>query len=56
MRRQFADHAAWVRAELLPQARADPRLPAPLHAFRLSEMGLDLAPEAAIARAQSEFM
>lgn len=56
MRRQFADHAAGGRAELLPQARADLRLPAPLHAFRLREMGLDLVSEAAIVRAQPEFV
>ncbi len=53
---QFADYAAWERANVLPIARTDFRLPAELYAFRLEQVGIDLDPDALIRRAQTEFL
>jgi uncharacterized protein (DUF885 family) len=49
--RQLTDYDAWVRAVILPQARADHRLPPALYADNLKQYGLDLAPEELIRRA-----
>jgi len=54
LKEQVAAHDAWVRAELLPRARTDYRLPAEVYAFGLkATYGVDVPPDelAAIARA-----
>ncbi|MEE7559573.1 DUF885 domain-containing protein, partial [Xanthomonas sp. Kuri4-2] len=56
MARQLKDYAAWTRAQVLPKARKDARLPAPLYAFQLKQVGIDIAPQQLIQRAQLEFM
>lgn len=53
---QIAEHAAWVRREVLPQARTDMRLPRELYALRLEQMGIDIPPEQLIRRAHLGFM
>jgi hypothetical protein len=55
MERQFADYAAWERAEILPLARADFRQPPEIYAFRLRQYGIDLPPEELVARARRGF-
>ncbi|WP_434026941.1 DUF885 domain-containing protein [[Pseudomonas] boreopolis] len=54
--RQLKDYAAWTRAEVLPKAREDTRLPEPLYAFQLKEVGIDIDPRLLMQRAQLEFM
>ncbi|MCF3649803.1 DUF885 domain-containing protein [Synoicihabitans lomoniglobus] len=44
---------AWVRETVLPQARTDYRLPAPVYAQALRGFGLDIPPETLIQRAQT---
>ncbi|MBD8696105.1 DUF885 domain-containing protein [Stenotrophomonas sp. CFBP 13718] len=53
---QMKDYAAWTRAEVLPKARDDARLPAPVYAFQLKQVGIDIAPQQLMQRAQLEFM
>ena len=52
---QLADYNAWIRAEILPRARADYRLPAEVYADNLHQYGVDIAPEALMARALTAF-
>ncbi|RDE06344.1 DUF885 domain-containing protein [Sphingomonas aracearum] len=52
---QAADYVAWERANVLPIARADFRLPPEVYAFRLKQVGIDIPPEELISRAQVEF-
>lgn len=54
--RQLADHAKWVQEVVLPRTRTDPTLPRDYYAFRLRQVGIDIAPEALVARAQLGFM
>lgn len=53
---QMHDYDAWARRVVLPRARADFRLPEPLYAFRLREVGVDISPESLIHRAELEYM
>ena len=56
MDQQFRDYADWMRKDVLPVARTDTRLPPELYAFKLKQVGIDIAPEQLIQRAQLEFM
>ena len=53
---QLRDYAAWTRNEVLPRARDDAKLPAPVYAFQLKQMGIDIDPRLLMQRAQVEFM
>ncbi|AKK66244.1 DUF885 domain-containing protein [Xanthomonas translucens pv. undulosa] len=53
---QFKDYAAWTRKVVLPKAREDARLPPELYAFQLKQVGIDIAPQLLMQRAQLEFM
>jgi len=53
---QLRDYAAWTRAEVLPRARDDARLPAPVYAHQLKTVGIDIDPQLLMQRAQLEFM
>jgi len=53
---QLKDYAAWTRREVLPKARTDTRLPAPLYAFQLKRVGIDIDPQVLMQRAQLGFM
>lgn len=53
---QLADYDSWARRVVLPRARGDFRLPEPLYAFRLREVGVDISPESLIHRAELEYM
>lgn len=53
---QIADYAAWVRADVLPTARTDTRLPAELYALQLKQVGIDIPPQLLIQRARLAFM
>lgn len=53
---QLREYRDWTRAEVLPKARADARLPEPLYAFQLKGVGIDIDPKLLMQRAQLEFM
>lgn len=55
LEKQLADYEAWVRAEILPLARTDHRLPAEVYADNLHQYGVDISPEELIARALTSF-
>jgi len=53
---QLQAYADWTRSEVLPKAREDARLPAPLYAFQLKQVGIGVEPQVLMDRAQVEFM
>lgn len=53
---QMKAYADWVKTTVLPAARSDTRLPPELYAFQLKQVGIDIAPQELIQRAQLEFM
>jgi len=52
---QLKDYDGWVRSTIVPRARADFRLPEPMYAFNLKQVGIDIPPEQLIKEAQFEF-
>ncbi len=52
---QLKDYDGWVRATVVPRTRDDFRLPAPLYAYNLKRVGIDIPPEQLIKEAQFEF-
>ncbi len=53
--KQVDEWNAFLRAEVLPRARADYRLPPELYASSLRQYGVDVAPDALAARARVAF-
>jgi hypothetical protein len=53
---QLREYADWMRKDVLPSARGDTRLPPEIYAFKMKEVGIDVAPQLLIQRAQLEFM
>ncbi len=56
MEKQLKDYNAWTRAQVLPKARLDTRLPPELYAYQLKQYGIDIDPALLMQRAQLEFM
>lgn len=56
MEKQLTEYAAWERAQVLPLARTDFKLPPELYAFRLKRFGIDIDPALLVQRAQVEYM
>jgi uncharacterized protein (DUF885 family) len=54
--KQLKDYNVWVKQAVLPRSRTDFRLPEPLYAYNLEQVGLDITPRDLIGRAQLEFM
>ena len=54
--KQMRDYNDWVRAEVLPRARDDFRLPAALYENALHNWGVDASPESLIADATQGYM
>jgi len=52
---QLKDYDSWVRSTIVPRARQDFRLPEPLYAYNLKQVGIDIPPEQLIKEAQFEF-
>jgi hypothetical protein len=52
---ELKDYDAWVRKEVLPRAREGFRLPAEIYAHNLRNVGLGIAPEDLIRKAELEF-
>ncbi len=55
LRRQVAEYNAFLRAEVMPRAMTDFRLPAELYAYRLASRGVDMPVEELISRAKTSF-
>jgi hypothetical protein len=53
---QLKDYDGWVRQTVLPRARTDFRLPEPLYAYNLRQVGIDIPPEQLIKQAELEFV
>lgn len=56
MATQLKDYETWARSTVLPEARADARLPPELYAYQLKQFGIDIDPQLLIDRAEVEFM
>lgn len=56
METQLKDYGTWARANVLPTARTDTKLPPELYANSLKQFGIDIDPQLLIRRAQVEFM
>jgi hypothetical protein len=55
LKTQLADYDAWVRANLLPKARTDFRLPAEEYALNFEKYGIDISPEKISGMAHAAF-
>lgn len=55
MASQFNAYAAWIRTTVLPHARSEARLPPEIYAENLKQVGLDIAPQALISKAELEY-
>ncbi|GAB3346453.1 DUF885 domain-containing protein [Lysobacter tyrosinilyticus] len=56
MDKQLDEYAAWSKANVLPTARTDYKLPDELYSLQLKGYGIDIDPRVLIERAQLEFM
>ncbi|NNF15909.1 MAG: DUF885 family protein [Gammaproteobacteria bacterium] len=56
LKRQLTDYNDWVRAEILPRARADFRLPAVMYQDALTNWGVDASPQDLIQTATAGYM
>lgn len=56
LQKQLGDYDAWVKATVLPHARSDARLPAPMYADNLRQVGIDIPPQQLIKAAELEYM
>jgi uncharacterized protein (DUF885 family) len=56
MEAQLKDYDTWVRSTIVPRERDDFRLPEPLYAYNLRQVGIDIPPEELIKQAQLEFV
>ena len=55
LEKQLTAYDAQVRAQVLPKARADHRLPAELYADNLHQFGVDITPQELMAKALTSF-
>jgi uncharacterized protein (DUF885 family) len=55
LKSQLADYDAWIRANILPKARSDFRLPPEEYALNLEQYGIDIPPEQIAAMAHQAF-
>jgi hypothetical protein len=55
MQKQLEDYAAWMKATVLPQARADFHLPPELYADNLKNVGLEISPQELMQKAEVAF-
>jgi uncharacterized protein (DUF885 family) len=53
---QLKAYDGWVRRSVLPRARSDFRLPEPLYAYNLRQVGIDIPPEQLMKQAELEFV
>ena len=55
LKKQVAEYNAFLRAEVMPRATTEFRLPAELYAYRLKTRGVDMPVEELISRAKTSF-
>jgi Bacterial protein of unknown function (DUF885) len=55
LKRELTDYDAWIRANVLPKARTDFRLPREKYALALQEYGIDIPPEQIAEQAHAAF-
>jgi hypothetical protein len=53
---QLKDYDSWVRSTVLPRARTDFRMPEPLYAYTLKQVGIDIPPQELMKQAELEFV
>jgi uncharacterized protein (DUF885 family) len=56
LQKQLDAYTAWVKSTVLPRARADARLPEPVYADNLKNVGIDIPPQELIKQADKSFM
>ncbi|HXE66186.1 MAG TPA: DUF885 domain-containing protein, partial [Rhodanobacteraceae bacterium] len=56
LQKQLDDYSAWVKSTVLPRARSDARLPEPIYADNLKNVGIDIPPQELIKQAEQSFM
>ncbi|HET7611299.1 MAG TPA: DUF885 family protein, partial [Rhodanobacteraceae bacterium] len=56
LQQQLDDYSAWVKSTVLPRARTDARLPEPIYADNLKNVGIDIPPQELMKQAQKSFM
>ncbi|HWG66022.1 MAG TPA: DUF885 domain-containing protein [Rhodanobacteraceae bacterium] len=56
LQKQLDDYTAWVKSTVLPRARTDARLPEPIYADNLKNVGIDIPPQELIKQAEQAFM
>lgn len=56
LRKQFAEHEAWIRATVLPRARKTNQLPLELYADNLKNFGVEMSPREIMERALSDYV
>jgi uncharacterized protein (DUF885 family) len=52
---QLATYTEWLKADILPRARADYRLPPEIYADNLRQFGVDISPDEMISKALTAF-
>ncbi|RDS82681.1 DUF885 domain-containing protein [Dyella psychrodurans] len=53
---QLKEYDAWTHSTIVPRERSDFRLPEPLYAYSLKQVGIDIPPEQLIKQAELEFV
>jgi uncharacterized protein (DUF885 family) len=53
---QMKEYDAWTHSTIVPRERSDFRLPEPLYAYSLKQVGIDIPPEQLIKQAELEFV
>ena len=53
---QLKDYDSWVRSTVLAHARTDFRMPEPLYAYTLKQVGVDIPPQELMKQAELEFV
>ena len=56
LQKQLDDYDAWVKSTVLPRARSDARLPEPVYADNLKNVGIDIPPRELVRQAEQSFM
>ena len=56
LQKQLNDYSAWVKSTVLPRARSEARLPEPVYADNLKNVGIDIPPQELIKQAEQSFM
>jgi len=56
LQKQLGDYSGWVKSTVLPHARTDFRLPEPVYANNLKDVGIDISPQELIKKAELEYM